>query len=594
MRLFLLASIVASFALVYCTNKNAGTTFRGAGRGAEVSSPPESVKPVSSDVVAAKGSELPAATGSPIVTPFDPNRTGDKPITDGSDGGPVVSPAEYKTGAFTLFSKITPDANNFVWVVTKDGADQLDGHIYYLELDFKKGTTTPISDTVTVTKKKHWTFRRTCSLGARTYVSEAGLVFALCGPTLYFVNKDYPDETTITPSWKAPSTPITGGVSPIGANSRGCAVSYKKSGKRFIGVGWGGKTPGTSWPNDGTPGNYRYFAEFPMADTPPYAINFSKPTITPLGVGNFIGYSCFIDQHESHLFYYSTFAWGGDEYVAVDLNTMKTVDIAAAAPNADFVTTNIGSFQRQISKKNDTITASYAFNGDPETGNLLVGKAGNYVPALEPMTKTVWVSGDPAGIFPRDCYSKTAKCEGQLTGSSALLDGVGPMSAMRDGYVAGLMRANPTTLKVLRLKTPDKISDGAVITVAATGLKGDPYMYTDFTGATLYKTQSEMTYDFTTSAGFGAKPPVSVAFTWAPNVGGALLWKNIKAEARCYNKSGAKGDYVEFTPDVAFKMTKLEMPSCKVAADSVDIRLTQLNAASTLMDVGKIQVTIFQ
>jgi hypothetical protein len=170
------------------------------------------------------------------------------------------------------------------------------------------------------------------------------------------------------------------------------------------------------------------------------------------------------------------------------------------------------------------------------------------------------------------------------------------MSPRRDGRIVGLVR-HSGDIYLMRLKDKTNLKSG-IEAVRIGNAGGDPYMYTDFTGATLYINQSEQTFKPTEMAKYDSKKAIKAAvFKWIPTTAtssGALsvLWKSLKLEARCYTNAQSKPAYEDvgtvFSSDQG---TPLVVGSCKEGKyEFVDVKLTQLNNESTMLGIESISV----
>jgi hypothetical protein len=200
-------------------------------------------------------------------------------------------------------------------------------------------------------------------------------------------------------------------------------------------------------------------------------------------------------------------------------------------------------------------------------------------------------------VYPDKCFATEANCSGYASYNTVQANAnPRPISSLGDGKVVGIQRGGNGQVYIMSLKNPKDATQG-IDSVRVAEVEGDPYMYTDFTGATLYMTKSENTFELDESDGFDdGKENGGVGFSWAPRSGGSDEWKEISLEVRCYKSGGDKGSYedvagVKDSP----KMTVILTESCKGKKyDRVDIRLRQENDGDSLMDVRKVQVTVFQ
>lgn len=523
--------------------------------------------------------DSPAGGTTPSNTPpraFDPEgldyKRGDE--TSASEDSQILIPPKLdKINTQPITKFVEPTRRSEIWITTMNWL------VYHLQLVNGK-----LSETKTWSYSCNYASNGLCDGGHRTYVTEAGLVFVRGGPQIFTVSANQATEVAIKPSWGPPVMGLSG--------TRGCVVSYKRDGKRYVGMGWGGIGSSAD--------QLMRFTEFQMANEPPYTIDFSSPTTWtddhPAN-GRIWGYSCFIDQRR--LIYYS--AWTNQSFFAFDLTKKVLIKVADRTPNAtvgggtgsDILNPkgfNEGSFQ----------STTYAISGDNQ-GNILVSGRGPsnaasypfgvYTHAFEPQSQSVWQMrasvtstwrSEGLAIYARTCFTGGA-CPAPAVYPDA---DVGPMSALGDGTVIGLNRTTGTVF-TMRLKDRKDLAGGVEVNPIFT-VTGDPYMYTDFTGATLYQTSSEITFDFPL-----AKDPLAIAFTWSNVPGTPTLMKDLQTEIRCYSGTDS-GAYQNFVPKEAFKQKKIDVSSCMRPFEHVDVRLTQLNDTTSLMDISKIQITYFE
>lgn len=471
-------------------------------------------------------------------------------LGEGDEDPPLVFGPEFK-GSF-LSQGLESSQKSHLWVATTLG------NAYYFELDGK-----------TIIRKKKWN-NLTNGSGTRTYVTEGGVIMAQTGGHLFWIDRENTPEGALNRT-----SPTYFKLSGPGTSDRVCVVSYRKNEARYLGMAYG-------------MGN---FVEFAMENTAPFAPKWDQQTGT-VNVGAAVqwGYSCYIDQE--NLIYYSE--WVTKSPAAVSLANLTAVAANTVAPNGSFSSTNLTAETQGTSKE----PASYAMGGD-RSGNVFNG-SGYYTLAYEPKNKTVWGGGYSGGnlsIMPRDCLTKTATCSGHAAFPMATSIGaqVGPLSALGNGYMVGLVR-QVGDIYIMNQKVDGDITAGIEATKIDT-VEGDPYMYTDFTGATLYMTNALSDFDLTKGKQFDPTKPIkATGFTWAAHSGKSDVWSEIKLEIRCYKAGEAKADFEVVDPvKNAFEQTIANLKSCTgKVADHVEVKLTQLNNKSTLMNVKKVQITAYQ
>ena len=567
--LSLIVTCVSLSSMVGCTKSN----FQGSTGAKKAGTTPPSPTPP-------KGDDFPLGQTNPGYNddsggPLDKGDAGSKGspggTTDSNGNTPIITFDNGFQGLYAI-NPIKPLQRNHIWGVTTNGS------VTYMQYANNA-----------VTNLKQWSGALGVPGGAegsRTYVLEGGsVVISRIGGYLYFVD---PSST------KAGDIKANGGrsfykLAGPAASDRVCVVSYRREGKRFLGMAWGlGK-----------------FSEVPQDNTPPFAPQWDNVKVDAGNGGPaHWGYSCYVDQNR--LIFYSQ--WALQQNVeanpgtlqALDLKTMKAVTAKAVAPNGTFKSTNLTDETTGAQAVADR--GSYAVAGDPN-GNVLNG-TGYYTLGYEPLTNTVWgngrAGGSPLHVFPASCFSSKATCAGFAAFNSQQIGGfqVGPISALGDGHMVGMVRGSGDVI-LMGLTDPSDISKGVTATKIH-NLGGDPYMYTDFTGATLYITDSEQTFNLGAVTGYdAAKPFKGLGFTWAPRDVAKLSWSDIRFEIRCYKVNADKPEYVkvEFPIQDALQQTLLtsSVPQCTGKSfDGVDIRLSQINNGDSLMNVRKLQVTGYQ
>ena len=506
--------------------------------------------------------------------------------------GPVEeTPAEPETppteivetrGETIRAALLPPTEKQQIWVITRTG------HIYLLELEKDR-----------IVNEKQWMWRP--GIGARTYVTEGGLVASRNKGQLLFIDPVGTPEGTIDLSraagwfYQLPDGPDRHQITFPGGDTlatRGCIVSYRRDGRRFIGMGYG----------------HGRFAEIQLKNTPPYApdwssLNDSVPSTGPETQA--WGYSCFIDQ--KRMIYYSQMLHdrGLGDTMALDLNTppgpdsRPSVEAAIAhAPNAIFRSGNLGNTTLAVIRPG-TSGGSYAMSGDPD-GNLLNGES-FYTMAYEPASKTVWgADGNTLHIMPAECLSKKKFCSNHSTydTSSRALGGVtlGPLSALSNGTMVAIARGERSQIFLMRLNNPADPGAGLQST-RIKKVEGDAYMYTDFTGATLYQTKSVARVNMTDDPQFDPSLPVSqVTFRWTSDNAAVTDLTGVRMEARCFPE-GKEAPEWQVVEDVAGREqeTNLDVTSCrKRKFTKIEVRLIQTDAGETLRNIHALEVSTWQ
>ena len=498
-----------------------------------------------SDEAGEEGTETPP--GFEPGTLFD---TGDKEPED-----PIREFDTEKFAGGILVKLLEPDQKNQIWGVTTKG------EATYMRLE---------GDEVKETKK--WTGITGGDGGARTYVTEGGIVISKTGGHLYWIDPESTPQGDLKKLGAKHYFKLDG---PAG-DDRVCVVSYKRDKKRFLGMGYGkGK-----------------FVEIPMDNNAPFAPQFGTISREGSAGTKQWGYSCFVDQ--DRLIYYSQWVNMSEGILAIDIDTMKAKS-PTSAPNGSFKSTNLA--KETVGPKDEPGKGSYAVTGDRD-GNILNG-TGIYTYGFESRSKTIWAAGKGNGllaIYPAKCLSKEANCTGFGSFNMNKLNiNVGPMSGLGDGRMIGMFRGVGTVF-LMKLKDDKDLSKGIDAT-AIHNLEGDPYMYTDFTGATLYMTKSETTFELSDMEEYSSKRENrGIGFTWLDKKGKGQEFEDIQLEVRCYKNGEREGSYEKWTKvKDSTEQTVILTSSCKDKKfNQVDVRLTQLGDNDTLMQITKIQVTAYQ
>lgn len=461
------------------------------------------------------------------------------PCDDGSPRPPVILDMEFSGD-----KKIEPNQNTKIWTATTDGL------IKRLTIDGDK-----------VTESLRWT-GAAGPLGMRTYVTEGGFIGAR-SPMMYFID---PDQKNVIAKRKDLK---------ISSDTRICVASYMKNGQRYMIAAWGNGS----------------FHEYAMDDKPPYAPKWEDPPTRTgeLRTGSW-GYSCFINQ-EQKIFYAQNNSAGN--VIGLNLNTYQAVNVSQTAKSATHESNNpdIKPYTSGMVKK------SYAMSGDPY-GNIYNGKG--YTSAYDRASKSVWFSvpdEQKIVVIHEDCLSKDRDCPASKYHPYSIGLSIGPMSALKNGKIVGITKYGKG-IYLMNLKDKSNIKSEIEVVTLKEDAEGVAYMYTDFTGATLYITETEQTFKPVEMPKYVASKPIKMAvFKWIPTVNyaaGSLSvdWRNIKLEARCYSSAASKPAYVEIAKvHPSDQGTELNAPGCAEGKyQFVDIKLTQLNNDSSLVGIDTISV----
>lgn len=474
---------------------------------------------------------------------------------------------------------------NSIWVVTDNG------NAFRIVLDKERG----------------YPMQQWSGLGGgghRTYVSEIGLIVGTTGDGIYRVADDVPEAGKAQKIWDMPSKNYFAWDNSK-YQPRICATSFVVNGVAYIGAAYVEAEPGLP---DGTGRPMRKFVKIPIDKTKPGKIDVSKAKIVSFdGYDRLWGYSCFVDK-DRHLFWSQ---WSSPR--GVDLITDTEIDVSKAPNGAQkFTVQNVSNFDL-------TQGGSYAMSGD-SYGNLLAvqshGSFPNlpYTAAHDPVSKSVlqsiymyvpyyennvlktynMLSAPILNVFDETCFQAGKPCaQGNVaTYNLAAKDPslahsfIGPMSSLNDGRVVGVTRpvfgdANPKA-EVFLLSVSKDAATGAK-TLNAEKIKelsGHAYMYSDFTGATLYAVAGSYKFDLKTIKGFNPKKKIdSPRLKWTSESGGGQAWVGLKFSVRCsLSTNAAKADFTDLTasmPAADGEIALDSVPSCKGpgAYDEVEIKV---------------------
>lgn len=466
------------------------------------------------------------------------------PVTDITYGEPVPAATPVEGGESTEFAMSQPlqvafsDRN--IWVVT-------DTKVYRIKVDAERGY--PIK---TWAKPNNW--------GNRTYVSEIGLVIGQSNRNnlggIYLVN-DSSDS----------AIPIASGADlNMGGESRLCVTSYKVNGIAYIGGGY--------FATDGK----RRFVSIPIDPSKTNSLDIAKRKIYPAGTdGGIWGYSCYVDQ--VNMRYWGT--QGGDVY---GFDLQNNVPLAnTEIPNAAQVLAT-ADFEIFPTKR-----GSYAISGD-SNGNVLsvrsitpgVGNTNaSYTFAHEPISDFVFGSSRIGKLYAThaSCFANAANCPAGVKHFSydiSALSSLGPLSSLNNGSVAGIVRGSKSDVYLISLKDRKKPLLGLDFTKVAS-VAGNAYMYTDFTGATLYADVTEKEFSLSDSPDFRVGKSISdMKIEWKSEGDVAdLPWKGLKMSIRCYAKSAVnKPDWQQVNAVApSASLFAVVVPSCNGVFDMVEIRV---------------------
>lgn len=421
-------------------------------------------------------------------------------------------------------------AKRDIWIVTSQGE----------VTRFSKRGESHLVEEIEFTKTGNWTLQGNPS-GHRTFVTEAGLVVGKTGGMLFHIGDNTPANTAVASIWKA---------SDASSASRLCVNSFKIGGQAYVG---GAYT---------TNANKRKFVRIPL-DPMGQVLRVDQAEVFDAGTDtDSWGYSCFTDQARQQ--FWSMF---GGKIHGFDLKTMSPLPVSAA-PNVNHSSTLL---EADLSSRR-----SYALAGD-SFGNLLNAK-GWYTFAHDPISN--YIIGAKSGkitLTKAQCFSTNNNCQANdhysFEVSAFSSRAFGPLSSFNDGYVVGLAY---NQVFLIKLKDPLDASKG--IDVKKVGeVNGHAYMYTDFTGATLYAATEEKTIDLLMAPGFvQGKPVKDLTMTWSAESGTAEPWRGLVLQMRCYSKGESKSAYQVVNPvPAAGERITMPVAGCNNAVfNQIDVRIS--------------------
>jgi hypothetical protein len=424
---------------------------------------------------------------------------------------------------------------------------------------------------------KKWTYTNPSTGtagGARTYVTPYGLFFAKLPGALYRVDTDTPTDVPLKSIWEASKLPS---VTPY-PDGRACVTSYLIGETSYIGIAWN-KSVGNT--------HHRMFSQFPININLPDKIDLSQEKDVEFsGDNDEWGYSCFIDQARSYF-------WSDRANTIHGVELTHLTEISGSQmPNASHAVTGLGNYYLDPASPNGSYP--YAFSGD-KNGNILRG-SGVYTFSHSAVFDLIYASqnGSSLAVASGGCYSTLSDCSDSklfsvfsLTSNDGTHSavGIGPMSALSDGRIVGLTRGPPSQVYLISPVKPTDISKGLTLLHVSELPSEDTYMYTDFTGATLYPIPIDVSYNLTTFTGYDpTQHTVSASISWTSANGGINPWQNLILQAKCFKGSTPPAD-LETVGNVlpsGGAQTPLNIPSCQAGSfDHIRFKVTPNSATSS-------------
>ncbi len=497
-------------------------------------------------------------TSGQILSSIKPTGTANSPV-------PGENPEEGSTGSETIkvetFNREFDFAGSVfqpqVWVVTSGNK------IFRFKIDKEK--TYPRTD---------WTIPSTLGGGNRTYVTEVGLLVGKTasggnGAEIWLANEAFGSEAKLIDQ-----------VPDALNGTRVCVTSFKKDREPYIGYIYTEKV-----------NSKVKFVEIPIDITKDLKVDVSRKVSFTSTTGGNVAYSCFVDQKNNRF-------WAGQEIIlGVNLNNGEFLQ-SESLPNFGWQLSIAGSESKYTGKLN------YAIAGDAD-GNLLNAKIGGvytYTMTHEHLTKKVFTTTRSTALIVTDvdCFSTNQNCNDKSITFTNLPESSGPISSLNDGRVAILSRRGAdSSLMLASLKDNNKPESGLVVEKIA-DIPGDPYMYTDFTGGTMYAPTVEQTFAMREGNGLFVKNKKSdLTITWesASTVPEDQMWRGIKVLIRCYKEDiTEKPEYDRVLPVANSGVaTKVNVPDCLTGNfDHIDLKLEAEEGTSVFTKSKKMVLKVFQ
>ena len=446
---------------------------------------------------------------------------------------------------------LTSQSGNFVWVsMSKDTVTRI-------LLDASKGYPTTT-----------WSGMPTS--GHRTFVSPIGLLVGVGGlvansASIYRANDDVPTVGQVQKIVDlAQYSPSSG--------TRVCVTYFKAGEQEYIGAGFSG--------TDG----HRKFYTAPVNNQKPERIDTTQGKVIDVGIGTW-GYSCYTDQTRNYFWSKANSVSGGISGINMATGAPLTL---ADAPNGGrkFASSYALSTTTNYAIAFDLSAASqsYSMSGDG-AGNLLsISHSGNiYSSAYDPKSESVLFtdySTARLGVLPSKCFTSNMDCSSNmLIYDLSTIGYIRPLSSLNDGRIIGLSRGSgsvPSSVFLISFTNP--LDRSSLSFTKIKDLPGDAYMYTDFTGATLFADTIATTFDLTTIGGFRAGYAVKMpTLTWTAASGNAEVWSGLVMSARCFMKGtddATKPIFAQITgiPDAGTPFN-LSAPSCTGLYNQVEVKV---------------------
>jgi hypothetical protein len=272
----------------------------------------------------------------------------------------------------------------------------------------------------------------------------------------------------------------------------------------------------------------RLFKRIPIDRTQPTKVRISAAEEFDAGASGSWGYSCYTDQGRN-IFWSKNFSTGGN-ISGINMITGQPVPLDEAPNQA--VTINLPD---NVNFNLRSPTQSYAMAGGGS--GFILSASSTYTASYETSSNLVFmsISGQRKLLVGKgECFSgekiNCAASDIKVFDPGIVL---GPLSSLNDGRVVGLTR-NTTSVYLLKAVDRNDLSKGIEVKNIKT-LSGDPYMYTDFTGATAFAEAKEITIDLRSRPGFRADEDLSQPeVRWQSEAPAGDRWRGLTMSIRCY------------------------------------------------------------
>ncbi|MEN9810302.1 MAG: hypothetical protein RLZZ488_1869 [Pseudomonadota bacterium] len=399
------------------------------------------------------------------------------------------------------------------------------------------------------------------SSGHRTYVSELGLLIGRTGSNggIWLASDKNPGK----------AIPIFKPTDQRG-DSRLSVTSFKVGSQPYIGFAYG------------TTGGQKKFVRIPIDKSKPNGIDIARKEEKTFGnlnqafggfsaVGSFAAYGSFMDQKSKAFFLGANYGgmWG--------VNVEKLTELTSQD------VPNVGTAGRKVCNYTMSTTGNvaYALAGDLN-GNVVTSN-GAYTFAHDPVNEVViGSSGGSLTVAKSECVAANGPAEcTQANNQCAVINpaeagSIGPISAVGDGRVVGIVRGGTSQVFVMSVNDKNDLSKGLTVKKVA-DIDGNAYMYNDFTGLTLYAPDQIKVIEFSKLKGYQpGKPLRYVAAGWTAATKKTEDLRGLKIEIVCYKKGGQKGPYTDQTKQLttSASLFVLDPKVCGGDVDTLEVKVS--------------------